>query len=100
MNNKESLNFQKIKIEKIEKKLTPNGYAILIEEGVIENYISEAQKTNPQLSKTELEIKWIQDHGAQYRFFFNQHQEELIERYKKDPQETLEYIKTELEKSS
>lgn len=97
MPNKESLNFQKIKIE---KEFSPDEYAILMEEGVIGNYISEAQKTNPRLSKTELEIKWIQDHSVQYRNFFNQRQQELIERYKKDPQGTIEYIKTELEKSS
>jgi hypothetical protein len=84
-----------------EKEISPNEYAIKIEEGVLEDYISSAKEKpeNKERDLTDLKIKWITNHAIDYRIFFDANSQEIIELYKKDPKQAIEYIKSGIEKN-
>jgi len=82
----------------IKKEMTPEQYAILIEKDVIEKYSPLLNKyLNQNLTPEQAKMEWIKKYAVDYRAFFNQHKNELIEQYKREPGKVIDYIEHEIE---
>ena len=81
----------------INKELTPEEYAILIEKDVIEKYSPLLKQTvDLALTPEQLKMEWIKKYAADYRKLFNQHKPELITLYKRNPEEARDFVENVL----
>jgi len=78
------------------KESSPEQMAIIMERGVIEKY-APLLESEPPSTQEEAKLKWIDRYGKSYRKFFDEHRQELIELYKRDPDRAIDYIETEIE---
>ncbi|MBU4348131.1 hypothetical protein KJ671_01315 [Patescibacteria group bacterium] len=83
--------------KKPKKELSPEEHAIIIERSVIE-YHSLMANQDKSLSLEDIRKDWIKKYASKFRDLFVNRQNELIELYKENEQEAMEYIRSEIEK--